>query len=571
MEFCYLWIEDYRGFIHQGFNFSDEFFFEYESHTSRLTRSKREQYIKGFFGENILSVTGIIGKNSSGKTNLLELVQYVMDGGNTIINKPFFVVCRDKNGFLVFCHKVKPNLMGFESRIEDYQGKIPDVSPVFFSNVFDGRRHNFSKRTINISTNDLLVTQFGETVSKNYQSGIQQQIRFVNSNVFKFLENIETELNGDNEDSIRPTRVLITSPLLSAISARIRKLDEEMVSRTIPLQFSSFVKSFRKKITSNLGVHSFKYMTAFLVFIDFLLNRDIFEFPSGKVNDESKQYYHSLIDLLNPMQAEMRIDEIFEYITGDFAKKVDSQFDVFEMQKFLLELHDYNLDIGGVDFREDIGAYTNRKIQFSLNYDRSMGSFLVRYLEATTNQNLTYSIEWGGMSSGHKAYINLFSNFYSVRSKIRDKVAIITIDEGDLYFHPKWQSEFLFKLINILPKLLGCKCQIMLTTHSPFLVSDLPKENLIFLGRKDDNSFVVIPNGTIEGETFGGNIGELYLDAFFMQGSLISHFAASKIQELVNRLTESGSVVTPDDRRLVNKIGEDMIRIELKRVINGKN
>jgi hypothetical protein len=148
---------------------------------------------------------------------------------------------------------------------------------------------------------------------------------------------------------------------------------------------------------------------------------------------------------------------------------------------------------------------------------------------------------------------------------------LICIDEGDLYFHPKWQTEFLFKLINILPKLLDKNCQIFLTTHSPFLVSDLPKSNLLFVQKDQDGNLSVIPKEQIEGETFGGNIGELYLDAFFMQGSLISHFAASKIQAIVDKVKDNKTQLTNEDRILIDEIGEQLIKLQIKKILNDTN
>ena len=140
-----------------------------------------------------------------------------------------------------------------------------------------------------------------------------------------------------------------------------------------------------------------------------------------------------------------------------------------------------------------------------------------------------------------------------------------------MYFHPKWQTEFLFKLINILPKLLGKKCQLFLTTHSPFLVSDLPKSNLLFVQKNQDGYLSVIPNEQVEGETFGGNIGELYLDVFFMQGSLISHFAASKIQSIVDKIRIQQVQINSEDRILITEVGDMFIKSQLEKLINDKN
>ena len=573
MELCYIWVSDYKGFRNQGFNFSSKFNFEFNFEKSFLTRNENKKFIKNFFGNDIVEITGIIGKNASGKTNIIELIQYVINGANTIVNTPFFAVFKTKNDFKIFNYKSPSIQNNFSAKEENYDGKIPEINSIFFSNIFDGRRHNFSKKTIDISTNDLLNSQFGENINKNYQKTIQQQIRFIESKEFALLENIEKEINVNDDIKIKPSKVILTSPIWSNIINRIRSFDEKTENiKDVQFKLREFVLSFRKKITDNKSTNSIKYFTAFIVFIDFVLNRDILKFPGGKYKDE-REYYEMVNSIFKKTKEDLRIDEIYKYLTKEFAIQIDNNFNVPETHKFLIELDEYNFGIeNDYNFKEDIGTYASRRIQFTLNYNDTVGSFLTCYLDAVTNQNLAYSIEWAGISSGHKAYINLFANFHSILNKINEENVIICIDEGDLYFHPKWQTEFLYKIINVLPKLMNSRCQIFLTTHSPFLISDLPKSNLLFVQKNDRiDNLTVIPNDTIDGETFGGNIGDLYLDAFFMQGSLISYFAASKIKLLISRIKNESFEVSNQDRIFISQIGEEIIQMQLNDLIHDKN
>lgn len=573
MKLCYIWIEEYKGFRNQGFNFATDYIFNYSNMDLILRRSENKKYIKNFFGDGITDIIGIIGKNASGKTNILELIQYVSDGANTIINKPFFAVLNDGKNYIIYNYKMAQIKNDFGAELKNYDGKIPFINSIFFSNVFDGRRHNFSKKNINISTNDILNSSFGENINKNYQRTIQQQIKFIKSPQFKLLEDLENSVDSNQNHKLKPSKVILTSPIWSNIINRIKTFDERYKRETdTEIRLKEFVLSFRKKITDNKSSNSIKYFTAFLVFIDFTLNRDILNHVDGKVIKDKKELHRILNSLFETTQSDFRIDDIFKYFTGDFATTIDKYWGFFESYKFLADLVDRELgNQSNSEFKEDIGTYANRRVQFTLDYNDRVGSFLTGYLEATTNQSLSYSVEWAGISSGHKAYINLFSNFYSIAGKIKEDNVLICIDEGDLYFHPKWQTEFLFKLINILPKLLDKKCQIFLTTHSPFLVSDLPKSNLLFVQKDQDGNLSVIPKEQIEGETFGGNIGELYLDAFFMQGSLISHFAASKIQAIVDKVKDNKTQLTNEDRILIDEIGEQLIKLQIKKILNDTN
>ena len=565
MKLSYIWIEEYKGFSNQGFNFGSEYTYEFSTGDRLLSRKKNDKFINGFFGDQIKDIKGIIGKNASGKTNILELVQYIVDGANTIINRPFFVVVDEGQSSIVYNCKLPEIKYRHRVKLEPYPGKLPGFDSIFFSNVFDGRRHNFTKNIINISTNEMLQSQFGENINKNYQKTIQQQIAFIESPQFRLLEDVEYTIDPTIRNQLRPSTVVITSPLWSNISGRARTFEERFYRATgKAVDLRDFIASFRRKITDNKSSNVLRYLTAFLVYIDFIFNRDFLR----TIEDNREQY---LDRLFGPVQADFRIDEIFRFFTNEFANLIDDHFGAFETHKFLYELRDYNFDeLINSDYKEDIGSYSNRKVQFTIYYSEKIGAFIKGYLEAVTNQSLSYSIEWAGISSGHKAYINLFANFYSVLPKIKAENLLISIDEGDLYFHPKWQTEFLFKILTILPRLLDIDCQILITTHSPFLVSDLPKSNLLFVEKNSNSTLSVMNNERIQGETFGGNIGELYLDAFFMQGKLISHFAASKIQRIIDRI-RTGHELTDEERIVITSIGDDLIRTQLENIANDKD
>jgi len=73
MELVYLWVEEYKNIKKQGFNFSPRFNCRYDEEKKELSIDENDDYIENFFGKNI-NVTAIVGKNGSGKSNLLELL-----------------------------------------------------------------------------------------------------------------------------------------------------------------------------------------------------------------------------------------------------------------------------------------------------------------------------------------------------------------------------------------------------------------------------------------------------------------------------------------------------------------
>jgi hypothetical protein len=82
-----------------------------------------------------------------------------------------------------------------------------------------------------------------------------------------------------------------------------------------------------------------------------------------------------------------------------------------------------------------------------------------------------------------------------------------------------------FKIINNHNKVTN----IIFTTHSPFILSDLPKENVIFLEKGKQ----VYPFEDRK-QTFGANIHTLLSHGFFMKDGLMGEFAKEKIQSIIN-------------------------------------
>ncbi|AWF42119.1 recF/RecN/SMC N terminal domain protein [Proteus mirabilis] len=61
---------------------------------------------------------------------------------------------------------------------------------------------------------------------------------------------------------------------------------------------------------------------------------------------------------------------------------------------------------------------------------------------------------------------------------------IILIDEIDLHLHPRWQREILKNIKNVFPN-----CQLIVTTHSPQIISEVKHNQIIILGKDDQNNF----------------------------------------------------------------------------------
>ena len=130
-------------------------------------------------------------------------------------------------------------------------------------------------------------------------------------------------------------------------------------------------------------------------------------------------------------------------------------------------------------------------------------------------------------STGEKTILFYLEKIDLMLNKLKDKSAILLFDEIELYLHPNWQRQILKIILDFIStSKLTNLLHIIINSHSPFIISDLPKENIIFL---EDG---VQKHPFKDKQTFGANIHTLLSDGFFMQDGLMGEFAKEKIEEI---------------------------------------
>jgi energy-coupling factor transporter ATP-binding protein EcfA2 len=188
---------------------------------------------------------------------------------------------------------------------------------------------------------------------------------------------------------------------------------------------------------------------------------------------------------------------------------------------------------------------------------------------------LNNEIPFNTLSSGEKQLIytitsivyhlqNLSSVHKTNNNKMAYKYINIVLDEIELYFHPEFQRKFIFNLCKALENFSGLEesdilgLNFLLITHSPFILSDVLDDKILFLKNNK--------NGLENIKTFGANIHELLSDGFFMEDGLIGEYAKTILKEIVDFLNHKNKLY--DEKKdylyqLINYIGEDFLREKL--------
>ena len=135
------------------------------------------------------------------------------------------------------------------------------------------------------------------------------------------------------------------------------------------------------------------------------------------------------------------------------------------------------------------------------------------------------------LSSGEKTMISYFVNLSNAIQEFQDfksKTFIMLIDEVELHLHPEWQRNFIEYMNEFFREnKLNVKFQFIIATHSPFVLSDIVEDQIVFINQDEEKSN--------EHNTFGANIYDIFEKGFFLENS-IGKCSENYIHELSNTL-----------------------------------
>lgn len=137
---------------------------------------------------------------------------------------------------------------------------------------------------------------------------------------------------------------------------------------------------------------------------------------------------------------------------------------------------------------------------------------------------------------------------------LRDMNALFLFDEPETHFNPDWRSKFISTLKSCLKEDKNVLRDLLITTHSPFIVSDCQPENVLWFKRKDK-----IKLEEVNFNTFGASVNTLTLKLFEKQET-ISDLAKKEIEKLLTRFN-NGEDVKQLIEEVTTEIGDSVEKI----------
>lgn len=609
----------------EGFNFSANYNFCVE-HIDGIYVLKRKtcntRLPKNFFDEQecITNITAVVGENGSGKTTLLtELANYygsVKDEAHDSKYDNYFMeeYERDKTiaiyleGAKLVCYH---NIDNFRNEagiracyLQQGSAELADIvrnnrafeniSRICISNSMYALEDSVSVNK-NISRISLNVNSMRTLKSIFYKKKCRKAASCVGG--YYEIQDIVCKSKTINEFQ----QILDILYLQYVRENNIDSIFAKNIVGTLEIKFQTFRKYIEERYKSFTEDESKELPLR--KYYDVLVQRMLpkFDFRLQKTDIFVVLYINLLYELIvycgideyDGKQAIENKEQLADYVSGiidELSNKGDAYAEFFK--KALNEIEKYEEVLNSCEMFpcslpvSDMAYKSCKQVTYgSEEYNRFLGLIKESVFEREYSYVLKY-IDIGGLqlASGERALLNFFSwmhlvpyyNFISndVKKSLHDHVLLL-IDEIDLYCHPLWQQKLIDYLIaEVKAQYSDKKVQIIFTTHSPIVLSDMPRSNVIFLKR--ENGRFNIDQERNHEETFGANIYKLFNDAFFLgKKGQIGEFSRKKIQTIIDKIkpnTKNGKeVIYPDlseeEIRLLEQqialIGEKIIRDKL--------
>lgn len=185
-------------------------------------------------------------------------------------------------------------------------------------------------------------------------------------------------------------------------------------------------------------------------------------------------------------------------------------------------------------------------------------------------------VDLSEISAGQLQFVHTMSNIVyhienllSVKEDKRVKYRYVNImmDEIEMCYHPEYQRTFVNEIVGMIKRLRineRCAVNILMSTHSPFVLSDIPQSNVLYIDKGKDVGCEMGIN------TFAANVNELLNKSFFLSNGFMGQFATEKIKSLVaylsNKDCNDGYWSEKKAFDIINLVGDEVVRYQLKKL-----
>ena len=571
-----------------------------------LKLSKKDFCDDILYGKNV-EVFGIVGDNGTGKSTILDYIRRLHYDGRSFTDECgfSFSIWEEKGQFVLYKNHFKEKDASIcltdkysDTEIRLIRGKGRDFRTgiVYYSDIVDekyvynqfngGFDRNLFRKQKNVSTSYYLSGASDSEMEEKFKSNNFQSIRNYFHNEVKreltFIGDIAEK--GERLQKLYhiPDKIEMIFMLtnfnviereilkndLSSYTRDIHNISNGGLEETAFITIAKLLKAEYEALnnTSYIGYnrarHSIDYEWMLALRIEYNCIIDMLCFMKenlwGDIKTELDDTFYdvreAVYDLRSTFSEKNVFKENFALIRrfNDILLHVliqDNGYggDLLKYKTFIEKFRMFLLE-NKFNLKEESKVHQrNVSIEIPINaehYKNAVLDLFQAYKKLSYKNWLRFS--WG-MSSGEKSKVTLFSRFYEVLKMEEEGDTLLLLDELDYYMHPSWQQNILSDFVMFLNTVFPDRdFQIVFTTHSPITLSDVRKDNILFLSNENSK-------GHME-ETFAANIASLYLSAFSMRSGSIGAVGANFFKNVLASLNTVKDEMKKKERKDLQEI-----------------
>lgn len=251
-----------------------------------------------------------------------------------------------------------------------------------------------------------------------------------------------------------------------------------------------------------------------------------------------------------------------------FREQFDSSFELFQVFQLLYELNSNSITQHA---KEEVyrskGVYTDGKLP-TPHLDDKVFYFLdyliIKNIEGVAEPKELLLREF---SDGEHQFIHTMG----ICLMLKDRRTLLLLDEPETHFNPSWRAKFI-KVLSDSMKADGSNNllkDVILTSHSPYIISDCLPNNVIFFSRNEDTKKIEANSARELGFNTYGTSVEIISDELFGYNQSIGDASNEKLEAIDFEKINSAEDITKIKRTL-NRLGEsiekDLVLAKLNRM-----
>lgn len=589
MKLIYLWVENCQRIKEQGFLLNTGYDVKYDKEKNELSVSKKDSIDSMLYGDKI-SITAIVGDNGAGKSTLLDVIRIVLFDNNRREKEITGFLVWEDTGKLGLFPFMKDNKWSEIKGTVKINTVLPnDFSLIYYSDFLDEKYYHeeFDDGEDKTIYNEELEIYPPNRYYNQLNISTSYLLRNSGSNVLDYFHS-DTKRQINYYGSLQEKAKKLPFPAPASLSVKIEFLDIDIFDRVLDASLQAYEyrgMSHHGEINTDAYVIGLLKKMERIHYKKSILNSDpldatrilqwdifttyIYDLLATRKqwNEESKDEYSNIDEIIKKVLF-VEVNELEEIIWKEleriFSEKSTNEENFENYLNFYHKVNEMLKSPKNGNFRVDFYVSDNMiqnlrednpflyDLQNILKDIDFIGNFPEEYMNKSgwngnwdietfmdlynSYMEISHEIDFlkcsWGMSSGENSMFNLFARLHEAMQKREKEKVILIFDELDSSFHPQWQQRIIDLLTSFLRVSYPQKeFQVILTTHSPVLLSDIPRGNVIFM-RKENT-------GEAEhSQTFAANIASLYYDSFFMEKGSIGEVARRSIVNLMESISE---------------------------------